>query len=1186
MKKTAWLLIIFLCLQLTPVNIQTKVRAAGLTETVTSLTQVPEGYIGIYSEVDLHNIRNNLSGKYILMNDIDLTTATSSGGKYDHNGSGWEPIGSKSSPFKGILDGNGFKIIGLHINIVSDQEIYTGLIGYSLNSKIVNLGLVNGSIDAESTSLDTANSNVFAGGLIGYGTNVVITNSYNDNPVHAFSYTNSYAGGLIASISGSTSVHSVISNSYNTAEIKGKSTTGGIAGKVSWTDILNTYNLGDINKDNSNGNTAGGITGTSNNVTISDSYNKGNITTATSYSNGGGISGSASTTTIKKSANHGSINSTIKSGNVAGLVGSLNSNSSILNSYNTGQIIGAWSVGGIVGTVTNSYTSQSYNAGNIVGNWAGGIYGWSSSSHVRDSYNIGSIRGSIDTAGIISHGEDSSIQNSYNSGRIISSNYNNSGAIAANYEGIIENSYFFSNNTHAVGTGSEEGTERKTLEEMKQISSYQNFDFNSIWEIDNSKDFKLPKLRNTTFSGNEENIYSEIKTKPLKTVYALGEEVDPTGAVLTVRSNFGNEFEVDVTKDMIKGFSNNYLGYQYVPVYYDGLRSDFSITVKREYVVTFKSNDGTVLKTEKVLEGDTATAPEAQVREGQTFIGWDRDFSSIKSNVTITAKYDINKYTVSYFDGDGNPLAQEVTYYGANISNQEAPVKEGYTFIGWFTDKNYQSKFEVYTPIKQDIKLYARFEKTPDIPLNIKIASVDYNKLSINWDQVSGSSGYEIYRSTTIDGPFNYGMEVQTGTTSQYTDLFLDTGKTYYYKVRSYKIIDQDKIFSPFTSIYSGKPALGPSSTLKATVEGFNSVQISWNEVSGAVGYELYRATSMTGAYTNLTPYIDGNGTSYLNENLTSGTTYYYKVRAYKLIDGIKVYNPFSSIVSAKPVLPTITAPKATVAGFNKVKVSWNEVGEADGYEVYRSTALSGTYSNIASLKYSSTLSYTNTNLTPNKNYYYKIRTYRIYNGKKVYSSFSNVVFSKPVLASITSSKVATAGYNKVKVTWGKVSEASGYEIYRSTSKTGTFSKITTLSGNSNSYINGSLTTGRTYYYKIKVYRNNNGTKVYSSYSTIVGAAPVLAAPTNIKATRASSSSIKLTWSKVSEASGYEIYSGTSNAGTYTKLSTTSTNTTVSYTNYKVTKNAVYYYKMKSYRIVNGKKIYSNYSYVVSGKAY
>jgi len=1186
LKKTAWLLIIFLCLQLAPVNIQTKVHASGLTNSVPSLTQVPEGYIGIYSEVDLDNIRKNLSGKYILMNDIDLSEATRSGGKYDHNGSGWEPIGSKSSPFRGIIDGNGFKIIGMHINIVSDQEVYAGLIGYSLNAKIVNLGLVNGSIDAESTSLDTTNSNVFAGGIIGYGTSVEINNSYNENPVRAISYTSSYAGGLIASISGSTSAHSVISNSYNTAEIKGKSATGGIAGKVSWADISNTYNLGDINKDNSNGYTAGGITGTSSNTTISESYNKGRITTAASNSNGGGISGSASTTKIVKSANHGSVSSTINSGNVAGLVGSLSSNSSILNSFNTGQITGAWSVGGIVGTVSNSYTSQSYNAGSIVGNWAGGIFGWSTSSHVRDSYNIGSIRGSIDTAGIISHGEDSSIQNSYNSGRIISSNYNRSGAIAASYEGTIENSYYFSNNTHAVGTGSEEGTERKTLEELKQISSYENFDINSVWEIDDSKDFKLPKLRNTTFSGNEENIYSEIKTKPLKTVYALGEEVDPTGAVLTVRSNFGNEFEVEVTKDMINGFSNNYLGYQYVPVYFDGLRNDFSITVKREYVVTFKSNDGTVFKTEKVLDGDAATAPEAPVREGQTFVGWDRDFSSIKSNVTITAKYDINKYTVSYFDGDGNPLAQEVTYYGSNVSNQEVPVKEGYTFMGWFTDKNYQSKFELYTPIKQDENLYARFEKTPDTPLNIKIASVDYNKLNINWDQVNGSSGYEIYRSTTIDGPFNYKMEVQTGSTSQYTNLFLDTGKTYYYKIRSYKIIDQDKVFSPFTSIYSGKPVLGPSSILKATVENFNSVQISWNEVSGATGYELYRATSLTGSYSNLTPYIDGNGTSYLNENLTSGTTYYYKVRAYKLIDGIKVYNSFSSIVSAKPVLPTITAPKATVVGFNKVKVSWNEVGEVDGYEVYRSTALSGTYSNIASLKYSSTLSYTNTNLTPNKYYYYKIRTYRVYNGKKVYSSFSNVVFSKPVLASITSSKVVSVGYNKVKVTWGKVSEASGYEIYRSTSKTGTFSKVSTLSGSANTYLNGSLTTGRSYYYKIRAYRNNNGTRVYSSYSTIVGAAPVLAMPTNIKATRSSSTSIKLTWNKVSEASGYEIYRGTTQTGTYTKLATTTKNTTISYINYKVSKGKTYYYKMKSYRIVNGKKIYSYYSNVVSGKTY
>ena len=58
------------------------------------------------------------------------------------------------------------------------------------------------------------------------------------------------------------------------------------------------------------------------------------------------------------------------------------------------------------------------------------------------------------------------------------------------------------------------------------------------------------------------------------------------------------------------------------------------------YTVTFKDWDGTVLNTQTVKEGSSATAPSSPVREGYRFIGWDKDFSSITSDLTVTAQYD------------------------------------------------------------------------------------------------------------------------------------------------------------------------------------------------------------------------------------------------------------------------------------------------------------------------------------------------------------------------------------------------------------------------------------------------------------------------------------------------------------------------------------------------------------------
>ena len=159
------------------------------------------------------------------------------------------------------------------------------------------------------------------------------------------------------------------------------------------------------------------------------------------------------------------------------------------------------------------------------------------------------------------------------------------------------------------------------------------------------------------------------------------------------------------------------------------------------------------------------------------------------------------------------------------------------------------------------------------------------------------------------------------------------------------------------------------------------------------------------------------------------------------------------------------------------------------------------------------------------------------------------------------------------------------YEVYRATSSSGTYTKITTLkSGSTISYTNQSLTTGKTYYYKVRAYRTVNGKPVYSSFSAIKSAKPVPAAPASFKAARASSSSIKLSWEKVSYASGYAVYRATSSSGTYTKITTIKSGSAVSYTNKSLTTGKTYYYKMRAYRTVNGDNVYGSYSKVVSAK--
>ncbi|NLZ27586.1 MAG: hypothetical protein GX887_01300, partial [Firmicutes bacterium] len=105
------------------------------------------------------------------------------------------------------------------------------------------------------------------------------------------------------------------------------------------------------------------------------------------------------------------------------------------------------------------------------------------------------------------------------------------------------------------------------------------------------------------------------------------------------------------------------------------------------YTVTFLDHDGTVLKTETVRQGGSATAPVVPGREGYNFAGWDKSFTYVTNDLTVTATYSIKTYTVAFVDHDGTVLKEEEVDHGGNATAPAAPEREGYTFTGW--DKSF-----------------------------------------------------------------------------------------------------------------------------------------------------------------------------------------------------------------------------------------------------------------------------------------------------------------------------------------------------------------------------------------------------------------------------------------------------------------------------------------------------------------
>lgn len=197
----------------------------------------------------------------------------------------------------------------------------------------------------------------------------------------------------------------------------------------------------------------------------------------------------------------------------------------------------------------------------------------------------------------------------------------------------------------------------------------------------------------------------------------------------------------------------------------------------------------------------------------------------------------------------------------------------------------------------------------------------------------------------------------------------------------------------PHLSLAIPKEAPEKVQNVKASSKSYNSIKITWNKAAGADGYKIYRATSKSGKYSAIKTVTSASTLSYTNTGLTTGKTYYYKVRAYTTINGSKVYGSYSSVVSAKP---SLSKPSLYLsAGSKKAYIKWSKISGASGYEIYRASSKNGYYSKIKTITSGKTTSYTNSKLTRKKTYYYKVRAYRYVSGKKVYSSYSSIKYVK-----------------------------------------------------------------------------------------------------------------------------------------------------------------------------------------------
>ena len=248
---------------------------------------------------------------------------------------------------------------------------------------------------------------------------------------------------------------------------------------------------------------------------------------------------------------------------------------------------------------------------------------------------------------------------------------------------------------------------------------------------------------------------------------------------------------------------------------------------------------------------------------------------------------------------------------------------------------------------------------------------------------------------------------------------------------------------------------------------------IKWTAVAGASQYEVYRSGSKDGTYTLLGTTTAAN---YTDSKANAGYTYYYKVKAISKVRSTANSSLSATVAATCHCARPVVKPDYLIST-GKPYIKWTAVAGASQYEVYRSGSKDGTYTLLGTT--------TATNYTDNKanagyTYYYKVKAVsKVSSGA---NSYYSVVIGATCRCARPSVKITTSN-GSPRLTWNAVAGASQYEVYRATSKNGSYTKMFTTSNLS--YTNTSAKAGTTYYYKVKAVSKVKST-ANSAFSTVV----------------------------------------------------------------------------------------------------
>ena len=338
---------------------------------------------------------------------------------------------------------------------------------------------------------------------------------------------------------------------------------------------------------------------------------------------------------------------------------------------------------------------------------------------------------------------------------------------------------------------------------------------------------------------------------------------------------------------------------------------------------------------------------------------------------------------------------------------------------------------------------------------------------------------------------------------------------------------------------------------------GNTQITLTWTATANATTYNVKRSATTGGPYALLS---SPAAASFTDTTVTNGTTYFYVVSAVNSAGE----SANSAEASAKPTAPT-QAPAApsglmATAANTQVNLTWTVSATATSYNVKRATTTGGPYTKISS---PTSPSFTDTGLTNGTTYFYVVSAVNSA-GESANSSEVSAKPTAPAQAPATpTGLMATPANAQVSLTWAASATATSYNVKRSTTTGGPYTKIS--SPTATNFTDTNLANGTTYFYVVSAV-NATGESANSVQASATPVAPRQspAAPTGLIAA-GGNAQVSLSWTASSGATSYHLKRSTTTGGPYTQISAPAT---TSFTDTGLTNGTTYFYVVSALNAV------------------